>query len=368
MVLPFLGVYMTSALKFSLTDAGIVLSCYGFGAIAGSVLGGWLTDRFGPFKVQLISLLLAVPMFAVLPNFTKLESLAIAVFILSIITDTFRPANSVSVAYYARPENITRAFSLNRMAINLGFSIGPAMGGALALISYSWLFYGNAFVAFAAALVFYFYFKDRKGNKDALVKKETTGKKPPSPYKDKLFIVFNILCSLYAICFFQLLSTLPLFYREVHLLSESTIGVILGFSGLVVFALEMILVHIAEKKMTASQVLVFGTLLCGISFAILNIPGGILILYISIFVLCVSEMLAMPFIATVTTRRSIPANRGAYMGFGSLGFAIAHVVSPFTGTHIAHSYGFDVLWYGTFAATVLISAGFYFVMKRMDQE
>lgn len=39
MVLPFLGVYMTSILDFSLKNAGIVLSAFGVGSILGSLVG-----------------------------------------------------------------------------------------------------------------------------------------------------------------------------------------------------------------------------------------------------------------------------------------------------------------------------------------
>lgn len=368
MVLPFLGIYMTQALHFSMKEAGTVLSCFGLGAVTGSWLGGWLTDKVGHFKVQTTSLLLSVPMFCILPLFKTVETLAVGIFVLSVITDSFRPANSVSVAYYAKPENITRAFSLNRMAINLGFSIGPALGGLLALISYDWLFYGNAIGAILAGVLFFFYFRNRKGNEEVL-KKETNPEdvqKEISPYKDKQFILFNILTALYAICFFQLLSTLPLFYKEIHTLTEADIGMLLAYSGLVVFALEMLLVHIAERKMTSAQVIILGTILCGVSFSMLVLPGKFVLLYVSMFFLCISEILVMPFVATVTVQRSGTTNRGAYMGFGALAYAVAHIVSPYCGTRIASFYGFDVLWLLTGVITILTAIGFYFVMKKME--
>ncbi|WP_286925580.1 MFS transporter [Flavobacterium sp. UBA4197] len=367
MVLPFLGIYMTEALHFSLKEAGTVLSCFGLGAVTGSWLGGWLTDKVGHFKVQTVSLLLSVPMFCLLPLFKTVETLAVGIFILSVITDSFRPANSVSVAYYAKPENITRAFSLNRMAINLGFSIGPALGGLLAIISYSWLFYGNAIGAVLAGLLFFFYFRNRKGNENVLKKEADAAAeaKEVSPYRDKQFIWFNILTALYAICFFQLLSTLPLFYKEIHKLTEADIGILLAYSGFVVFALEMLLVHIAERKMTSAQVIILGTILCGLSFIMLVLPGKYLVLYVSMFVLCISEILVMPFVATVTVQRSGATNRGAYMGFGALAYSAAHIVSPYLGTRVADFYGFDTLWIGTGVLTVFIALGFYVIMKKM---
>jgi predicted MFS family arabinose efflux permease len=368
MVIPFLGVYMINHLNFSLKDTGTVLSCFGIGAVSGSFLGGWLTDKVGHFKVQLASLMLTVPMFFLLPELITVVKLAIGVFVLSIISETFRPANSVSIAYYSRPDNIIRSFSLNRMAINLGFSIGPVLGGFLAAVSYTFLFYGNAVAAFFSALLFFLYFRNRKGNERKVAKAEQPAEQLAShrsPYKDPLFMLFSILSCIFAICFFQLLSTLPLYYRTVYQLKEADIGIILAFSGLVVFLLEMLLVHIAEKRMTARAVIVWGVTLCGLSFFILNLGNGIWILYLAMFVLCVSEILAMPFMSTVTLQRSSLKTRGAYMGINALSFSAAHVFSPFVGTRIAAAYGFDVLWYGTTAVLLLTALGFLLVMKRM---
>lgn len=121
MVVPFLGVYLVKQLGFSLENAGIILSCFGIGSVAGSSLGGWLTDKFGHFKVQLFSLIGVIPLFLLLPNLTTMPSLATGILTLSLISDIFRPANSVSLAYYSKPDNLVRSFTLNRMALNLGF-------------------------------------------------------------------------------------------------------------------------------------------------------------------------------------------------------------------------------------------------------
>lgn len=369
MVVPFLSVYMTQALGFSIKETGYVLSFFGLGAVTGSWLGGWLSDKFGFFRIQAISLFFIVPMYFILPELRTVESLAVGIFFLSVISDTFRPANSVAIAYYAKPENLTKAFSLNRMAINLGFSIGPALGGILASISYYWLFYGNALGSIIAGVVFYIYFNNRKTK---FPKENTTSKtevstteKAPSPYKDKKILLFSLLCAVYAICFFQLLSTLPLFYKEVHLMSEAEIGVILGYSGIFIVIFEMLLVQIAEKRLTISQILIGGSLLCGLSFVMLNLSGSLLMLYLSISVLCVSEILAMPFMSTVIVKNSEENNRGAYMGLYSLSFSVAHIFSPFLGTLTVERFGFETLWWATGMISIIVAMGLYFLMKTM---
>ncbi|SEK95953.1 MFS transporter [Parapedobacter koreensis] len=367
MVLPFLGIYMTQALNFTIREVGVVLACFGLGAVTGSWLGGWLTDRFGNFWVQTLSLLVSVPLFLVTPLFTSVETLAIVIYLLSVVTESFRPANSVSVARYARPENITRAFSLNRMAINLGFSIGPAMGGFLASISYHWIFYGNALGAFIAALIFIVFFAKRKGtvrHKSTDIK-TTASTRPQSPYRDRAFLLFSLLCCIYAICFFQLLSTLPLFYQKTHALDEKHVGILLGFSGFVVVVFEMLLVHIAERRLSYATSIFWGTALCAVSFAMLPMPTGYWVLYASIFLMSISEILAMPFMASVAVQRASRQTQGAYMGLNALAFSTAHVFSPFLGTRIADSYGFGLLWWSTSVVLVGVSIGLYVVVRKM---
>ena len=125
---------------------------------------------------------------------------------LSTIAETFRPANSVSIATYSKKENLTRAFSLNRMALNLGFSIGPALGGLLAAISYQLLFYGNGLSVMLAGVVFYWYFRYRQnGSRKSSPNKIKTSKVKGgvSPWKDKRFLAFSVLCCFYSISFFS---------------------------------------------------------------------------------------------------------------------------------------------------------------------
>lgn len=370
MVIPFLGIYMSSELAFSKTQIGIVLGCFGLGAVCGSWLGGWLTDRFGNFKVQLWSLVAVIPLFLIIPLFRTFETLAPMIFVLTLVADIFRPANSVSVARYAKPENITRAYSLNRMAVNLGFSIGPALGGFLATISYNWIFYGNALAAGIAALVFIYFFRNRKGNEVAVHEdfqseknKETTER---NAYTDGLFIIFNIFCCLFAMAFFQLLGTLPLYYKDVHVMNTSQIGLLLGFSGFVIVLFEMVLVHSIEHRYSTRQIMFIGTGIAALSYLMLNIDLGVAWLYFAMLLLSTGEMLTLPFSATISIQRAGKNNQGAYMGFNSLAFAAANIFSAYLGTTIADHYGYDMLWWITGGTLAITAIGFYWIVTKMN--
>ena len=361
MVLPFLSIYVTGPLGFTVEQAGIILGAFGLGAIAGSFLGGWLSDRIGQFQVQFLSLLLGGGLFLFIPLFTEFWSLATAIFIASTVIECLRPANSASVAVYARPENVTRAFSLNRMALNLGFSIGPALGGLLATVSYDWLFIADGFTCIAASFLFFFYFRNKRPRNEAPQQNKAAAIVEESPYRDLPFLLFILFCSLFAMVFFQLFNTLPLYYREVYALPEWRIGTLLGLNGLIVFAVEMVLVYLLEKRFKLYRIIVVGCLLNGLSFVLLNVTSGEYILYVSIFLLSMAEILAMPFMVSFIVQRAGERRRGAYLGLYSFSFAVAFVLAPYLGTQLVSHFGFSTLWWILAAISVITALGFYFI-------
>jgi len=368
MVLPFLGVYMTNHLHFSIENSGIVLSFFGIGSVIGSWFGGMITDKIGEYKVQSLSLLLSVPLFCLIPLFTTEEGLAGIILMQSIVSETFRPANSVAITKYAKPENITRAFSLNRMAVNLGFSIGPALGGILSAISYEFLFFSNALAALLAGLMYIWFFRKRTRlakKKARNVKEAIVIKKENSPYRDRKFMVYCIFCMLFSICFFQLFSTLTIFYKDTAHLSQQNIGFILGYSGFLIVLLEMGFVQLAEKYFTLGFTMLIGTFLCGFSYAMLAFDYSMVVLLVSMTLLCIGEIWTLPFMSTITALRSGENNKGAYMGLNGMSFSIAFIITPYIGTLIADKLGFNTLWIGTGVLAILIAIGFYYIVPWM---
>ncbi len=369
MVLPFLGVYMTDHLKFSLENTGIVLSFYGIGSVLGSWLGGFLTDKFGEYYIQSWSLFLSAPIFIIMPFFSSVEMMALLIFLQSAISDTFRPANSVAITKYARPENLTKAFSLNRMAINLGFSIGPALGGILSGISYNFLFIVNGIGAVTAGIIYVIFFRRR--NKIFREKKKLEPTKTiektvtKSPYKDYPFLLYSFLCAVFAVCFFQFFNTIPLFYKDVAKLDQSTIGFILGYSGFIIVLLEMPLVSLAERVLKIPQILSIGIIMSGVSYLLLLFGSNIPLLLLSMSILSIAEIWVLPFMSTVTALRAEKGNKGAYMGLNGIAFSFSFIFTPFLGTYVVSHFGFDSLWIGSFAILMVTAFLIFWITKKM---
>ena len=131
MVIPFMSLYLTSDLGFSLKHVGWTMSVFGLGSVIGAWLGGRLTDKIGYYPVVFWSLFLSGFMFISLQFIQSFIGFCIGIFLLMVVADTLRPAIYVALNAYSKPVNRTRSVTLIRLAINLGFSLGPAAGGII---------------------------------------------------------------------------------------------------------------------------------------------------------------------------------------------------------------------------------------------
>jgi predicted MFS family arabinose efflux permease len=362
MVLPFMTVYMTSALGYSKTQAGIIMSVFGIGSLCGSFLGGRWSDKYGPFKVQFLSLTIGGLSYLVIPMLGNIYSLGIGVFFCGLINDSLRPAASSMTSHFATPETTTRSFSLMRMAINLGVAIGPAVAGLLAGVNYMWLFVGDGITCIAAGFVFYYYFR----NKQPQIHKEVKvkGEKIKSPYSDSTFMVFILFCFLYAVAFFQIFTGLPLYYKDVYLKSEAAIGLLLGLNGLIVFVFEMITVSQLEKRYKPNSLIIIGCLMLSASFIILNLFHGAAILIIAMLLMSFSEIFAMPFMISRVVQTATPQTRGSYLAAYTVAWALAFIISPYGSTQIIEHYNYEVLWWVMGVFCILMAVGFNATNKQ----
>lgn len=344
MVVPFMTLYLTRPeMGYSVGDAGIIFGFFGAGAFSGAWLGGKMTDRFGFYPVQMITLTGGGILFIVLGQMHSYPLICMVTFLLSFVNEGFRPANSTAIAFYSKEENRTRSYALNRLAINTGWAVGSAMGGYLAGINYELLFWVDGFTNISAAVLLWVLMKpvDYK----PLPPAAGSGNSLPA-WRDKPFMFFVAATALFATCFFQLFTNLPVFFRkEVHL-SEPFIGLIMAANGVLIALLEMVLVFKLEGKKKNSLLIATGVLVIGFSFLMLNIPGiGPSLCFTMIGLITIGEILSIPFMNTYWIGRTSPHNRGQYAALYTMAWSVAQIFGPAGGAQLADRYGFSLLWW-----------------------
>jgi len=366
MVLLFTSLYLTNDLHFSIGDAGFIMSFYGAGSVAGSYAGGWLTDKFSYFNTMLFSLISCGLILLLIIPLKTMWPIIIVIFFYSFAADMFRPANSVAIADYSTPENRTRSVSLIRLAVNLGFSLGPAMGGLIAIkLGYKWLFIIDACSSFAAAIMLYAYLP-RKPKAAPVVKAEIAEPKSLSAYHNVPFLVFILLVAIYGTCFFQLFASVPQYFSKVPKYTEDVIGYLLALNGILVVVIEMPLIYFIEKTRKMFAYIVAGTLCIPVAFFILKSGEGAIMWAVTYtLIITLSEILAMPFMMNYMLSISPPDRQGQYSALYSIAFGLSIIGAPLIGLTIAEKSGFDNMFTFFIVTGVLTAVGFLFMGKKL---
>lgn len=365
MVLAFMTLYCKH-LGFSIQQGGLVVAVYGVGSVAGAFLGGKISDHFGFYRTQFGALFLGGILFIVLGQMETYESICICTFFLSMVNESFRPANATAITHYSEPKTRTQSFSLVRLAINLGWGIGSALGGILASIDYHLLFWTDGITNISAALCLLFLLpKVSVEQQKQYSRNPVKENKAVSPYKDKAFLWFLGLQVLFAICFFQLFTTIPLYFKEGLHLSEFWIGVTMAFNGVLIAIVEMVLVFKLEGRKPYLVLMCQGTILMAISFLLLNLPiaAGLIVAFIFVLLITFAEMIAMPFMNSYYISRSSDSNRGQYAGLYTMAWSVAQVIGSSTGAIAADKLGYTLLWVIISAACFVTAYGYHRLQK-----
>ncbi|MVO10885.1 MFS transporter [Flavobacterium sp. TP390] len=371
MVLPFLSKYLKEDLNFTLDQVGWIMVSFGCGSMLGSWLGGKLSDKIGFYKIMIFSLLTSGLMFFGLQHITTYEGLLVAIFLIMTIADMFRPAMFVSLAAYAKPENRTRALTLVRLAVNLGFAAGPALGGLIIMnIGYEGLFWVDGFTCVAAILIFWIMVKEKQHS--SYLNKENPGEiLTASVFKDGPFWTFLIMCLINGIIFFQLFSTLPIYHKEQFNLTELRTGLLLAFNGILIFFMEMPIVsYIERKKFDKVKVVTIGTFIMGLCMYLLLINQWEIVLWIMMFIMTFGEMLAFPFSNSFAMSRAPKGHEGRYMAIFTMSYSFAHILSAKTGFFIIefyNSYQYNWFFMGSLGIIGTLLGYFTLVLLRKEK-
>lgn len=360
MVIPFLTMYCHIQLGFTIPQSGFVMALFGVGAIVGAFLGGRIVDAWGFYPLQLAALLAGGILFITVSFLQSYVTLCIGTFVLSCCNESFRPANATAIAHYSAVENRTRSYSLNRLAINLGWAVGGALGGFIASVNYHLLFWVDGCTNILAALLLLKLLPFIKsGSRRGAKKQETTAPKANTPYRDKAYMFFIMLTILFAACFFQLFSLQPLFYKTVWHLNERFIGVLMALNGVIIVGIEMILVYSLEGTRPLTTFIRTGIFLVGIGFALVNIlqpAAGVAITAVA--VVTIGEILSMPFMNSFWVSRTSENNRGQYAALYTIAWSVGQIAGPFLGSQVIEVWGFNTLWWMVAATCLLTSFGF----------
>lgn len=346
MVLPFLALYLTKEENISAADAGLIIFFYGAGALVTAPYAGKLSDKFGALKIMRISLIASGIMFFLYPFFHSYWVIIGFTFLLSVISEAFRPANLALIADVVTPRQRKPAYALNRLAINLGMSIGPVAGGLLAAVDFDIIFYVDGATSILAGIFLILTPWDKNiSHEDDNTPAPILGRL--GVFGDKKMIIFFAASLPMIIVFFQHIGAMPLFLVNELKYSEAEFGIFAVINTVLIILIEVplndYLKHWSDKKS-----MIVGAVLCAVGFGTMAFARDTHTIVATIFIWTFGEMISFPAMANYIADNSPKEKRGEYMGFLQITFSVGFALGPWLGTLIYDGYGSVVLWLSMF--------------------
>lgn len=361
MVLPFITLYLTVERGFTTEAAGRVVGLYGVGAVMGAYLGGWLSDRIGAVRAQQASLVSGGAALLVFGRLEDRVQITVAVLFVSLLIEAFRPAVMTSCAERAKPGQKAKAFALLRLTSNLGISIGPAVGGVLAVYSYQWLFIADAVTCWLAAAFLMLVPSVKRAR--PMPGETVDGRRRP-PWRDGPFVVLILLTVALASVLFQFFSTLPVYLHERMGFRETAVGLLLFLNGSLIVLFEMVLIHVVARR-DPIRISALGAFLLCLGYGLTAYGATMWFMALTVVVWTFGEMLALPVLNAVVAERASEGYEGQYMGLYAMAFSVAFIVAPLAGTTVYDRFGPAVLWNSIGGVGILLWISFTAMRSRL---
>lgn len=353
MVLPFLALYLTH-LGYTPAQAGLALGAFGLGSLLAAPFAGRLSDALGAPRIMRASLALSGAVVFFLPLVRGFGPILLAIFLWSVLAEAYRPASLAVLTEFAPPELRRSAFALNRLAINLGMSVGPAAGGFLAAVSFPAIFFVDGATSLLAAGILLLALKvppPPRGDRLAVA----GGVPAPRAASDPRFLLFLLGLLPVGLVFFQHVSTFPLYLVRDIGLPASAFGLLFSVNTVLILLLEVPL-NGAMARWPHRLALPLGALLVGAGFAAIRFAGGFWAAAATVVIWTFGEMVILPGSAAAAADMAPESRRGEYMGLYAMTFSLSMILGPWGGTLVLERLGPDALWGGTFLLGAL-SAG-----------
>jgi predicted MFS family arabinose efflux permease len=359
MVLPFFVLYLTRDAGLSVSTASLMVLLYGAGALVTAPVAGRLSDRWGPIRIMRGSLLISGVVMLVFPFVRGVAAIVVMTLALSVFSESFRPANLTIMGDLVAPERRKTAFALNRLAINLGMSIGPALGGLLASISFLWIFLvDGATSVLAGVILVASRFPPHRRTPDTRPIGEAVSphlRLAAGAHRDPRLLYFLAAMFPVAFVFFQHISSMPLYMVQNLGLSEASYGLLFTVNTMLIVFLEVGL-NTRTAHWPHRRTLALGALLCGLGFGSLAWAREVWQVGATVVVWTFGEMLLFPGMADYLTDIAPASRRGEYMGVSQMMMGLAFMLGPWGGLQILAHFGGRALWLGMLGLGLLGAA------------
>ena len=354
----FLSLYLTVQRGASPALAGLIVGGYGLGGIAGTLLGGVLTDRWGRRSTLLAAHFGTAVLLAGLGVSTDLRLVAGLAVLLGIGQSMPSPAFVAAIIDVVPVERRSRAFNLQFWAFNLGLAGASLLAGLLAEWSYLGLFLIDAAATVLTGVLIAVKVPETLSRRPA-VAVPGAGRGMRTVLADRIFLVFVGLTLLQALLYAQTSTIVPLAMSDDGL-RPSAYGLVTALGGTLIVLGQLFVPRLIDRH-RKDRVLAAALAVMAVGFVTLSVAdrlGGYLL---AATIWTVGSMLAAPPNAQINSELAPVELRGRYQVVFFLTFPAASFLAPALGGASLQAFGsahwLIVAVVGVIAAGLHLAAG-----------
>ncbi|MDB6007022.1 MAG: hypothetical protein JWR15_4009 [Prosthecobacter sp.] len=336
-VVPFLALFITRNGNTA-TQAGYAVAAYSLGGFIAAWIGGWMADRLGRNITMAVSALAGALCMIAMSQAVDWRALAGLAFLTGAINEAGQPASAALVQDIVPAEQRVMAYSVQRFAINLAWSLGPATAGFLAEYSFFWLFAVDAATSVVFGIIAWRFLP--RGRRTAR-EHAGWGHAWQSIRSNHAFLALFGACVCVAWIFRQTNTTFPLHF-ERNGLPLHYCGLVLALNGVMICLFELPLA-VGLRAWPVKQVLALGYFLMGASFLTFLVSGSLIAFVLMMVVFTLGEMSAFSRHQAYSASLSPEDMRGRYVGFQSLAWCAGSTASSALGMPLFDRHP-TVLW------------------------
>ncbi len=334
LVMSFLGIYIIDDRGYQAVTYGALALVANLGQSLANAWAGELSDRIGRRPIIVGSLIVRAVIIVVLGAQILADAsiawIAVTFILSSSLRGCFEPVAYALCADLARPEQRTAAFGLQRMGTNLGWALGPALGGLLATV----MPYGAVFFLAAAGMIgaaaLCFRIEHAASPAAASLERVRLHDALREAIAHPPMLTLLIATVLFALAHTQMFTLFTVYLADELDLSKAEIGLTYAVNGSLVLLLQWPALG-AINRFGIVRVLPIAALVFALGYVMIGLAVGVLSAMAAIAVITVGEVLFAPAHQTAAAHSGDAARLGQSFGLVSWSQTVGVAFAPLVG-------------------------------------
>jgi MFS family permease len=366
LIFPFLSLYVAQRFNVGMTEIGLVFGTWSISSLLGSTVGGAMADKFGRKIILIFGLIFSAGTALFMGFVNDFRIFYLVAIFAGVFSDIGHPAQQAMVADLLKGDQRAEGFSLLRVVANLAVTIGPAIGGLLAGVSYLLLFILDACTSTITAIIVYKAIPETKPERSADHPAESffvTLSGYGKVVRDRFFMAFIFASIIMIIVYSQMYSTLSVFLFKVHDVPAKGFGFIMSMNAAMVVIFQFWITR-KIKKFQPLLLMITATILYGIGFSMFGFVNSFGLFILAMAIITIGEMIHIPTSQALVAYFAPEDMRARYMAAFGYTWAIPNAVALLLAGLVMDNYDPRLVWYLAGLLSIVAVCAFAFLYAK----